>query len=66
MRALLAELRLAFHVAPDAQELHAPFLELNGEIQQLVAGGLLEDAATRMAAYLDRAEAFVLAAMDGS
>jgi DNA-binding GntR family transcriptional regulator len=66
MRALLAELRLAFHVAPDAQELHAPFLELNGEIQQLVADGLLEDAATRMATYLDRAEAFVLAAMDGS
>jgi hypothetical protein len=52
-------------VVPDAQELHAPFLELNGEIQQLVEDGLLEDAATRMAAYLDRAEAFVVAAMDG-
>jgi DNA-binding GntR family transcriptional regulator len=65
MHALLAELRLAFHVVPDAQELHAPFLELNGEIQQLVEDGLLEDAATRMAAYLDRAEAFVLTAMDG-
>src|SRR3954453_6315320 len=56
MHALLAELRLAFQLVPDAQGLHARFLELNGEIQQLVENGLRDDAAKRMAAYLDRAE----------
>jgi DNA-binding GntR family transcriptional regulator len=65
MHALLAELRLAFQLVPDAQGLHAPFLELNREIQELVEHGRRDGAAKRMAAYLDRAEAVVLAAMDG-
>jgi DNA-binding GntR family transcriptional regulator len=66
MHALLAELRLAFQLVPDPEALHAPFLDLNAEIHQLVEDGSPHQAAARMASYLDRAEAFVLAAMDGS
>ena len=64
-RALLAELRLAFQLVPDAEGLHGPFLELNAEIAELVEDGDAERAASRMAAYLDRAEEAVLAAMTG-
>jgi DNA-binding GntR family transcriptional regulator len=63
MRALLAELRLAFQLVPDAQTLHAPFLDLNIEIAALVKGRRPQEASSRMEAYLDQAEAAVLAAM---
>jgi len=63
MRALLAELRLAFQLVLDLQALHGPFLELNLEIAHLLDRGRPRDASSRMEAYLDQAEATVLAAM---
>ncbi|HKG52184.1 MAG TPA: GntR family transcriptional regulator [Actinomycetales bacterium] len=63
MRAVLAELRLAFQLVPDAQALHAPFLDLNIEIADLVEGRRPPEASSRMEAYLDQAETAVLAAV---
>ena len=63
MRAVLAELRLAFQLVPDAQALHAPFLDLNIEIVDLLEGRRPQEASTRMEAYLHQAQAAVLAAM---
>jgi DNA-binding GntR family transcriptional regulator len=63
MRALLAELRLAFLLVADAKALHAPYLLLNAEILRLAQHGDAERASSRMRAYLDEAEANVLAAV---
>ena len=63
MRALLAELRLAFQLVQDARALHGPFLDLNVEILHLVEQGLAQEASRRMEAYLDRAEECVVGAM---
>jgi DNA-binding GntR family transcriptional regulator len=63
MRALLAELRLAFLLVPDAEALHAPYLLLNAEILRLAQDGEPDRASSRMRAYLDEAEANVLAAV---
>ena len=65
VRALLAELRLAFQLVPDAAALHGPYLEPNQEILALAESGSWAPASRAMDSYLERAEASVLAAMDG-
>ncbi len=49
---LLAELRLAFQGA-DAEAMHAPFVERNGALLDLVAAGRSADAAAALEDYLD-------------
>lgn len=56
MRQLLAELRLVFHTMAAPREFHAPYLELNREIYELLDSGSAEEAADRLARYFDTAE----------
>ncbi len=57
MRQLLAELRLAFHVMSRPREFHEPYLELNRTIAGLIGAGSVQEAAERLDAYFDAAEA---------
>jgi DNA-binding GntR family transcriptional regulator len=65
MRALFAELRLAFQLVPDPRALHEPFLSLNAEIYALAEQGDSSRASLRLRAYLDEAEAVIVAAVEG-
>ena len=58
----MAELRLAFGLLDSPEQLHAPFLQENGAILELVQQGDMEAAATRLADYLDRSERVVMTA----
>lgn len=57
---LLAELRLAFLLLPDAQALHRPYLARNRHLLELVDAGEKAEATDELAAYLDAAERDVL------
>ena len=61
MRALFAELRLAFQLTPDAHALHAPFLDRNETLVTLVEQDRNADAEAELARYLDEAEQMLLA-----
>lgn len=65
VRALFAELRLAFQLVPDAQALHEPFLERNAEILALCEGGGHDKASAVLEGYLDEAEEFVVGHLTG-
>jgi DNA-binding GntR family transcriptional regulator len=59
---LLAELRLVFHVMAAPRPFHEAYLPGNREILELLAGGDFAAAEAAMAAYLDTAEAQLVAA----
>jgi len=65
MRALFAELRLAFQLVPDSHVLHKPFLPRNAEILDLAERCDYAQASERLRTYLDEAEAGIVAAVDG-
>lgn len=65
MRALFAELRLAFQLVPDAHVLHKPFLPRNAEILDLAERGEYAQASDGLRTYLDEAEAVIVAAVGG-
>ncbi|CAM3071652.1 GntR family transcriptional regulator [Paracoccus nototheniae] len=58
----MAELRLAFGLLDDPEQLHAPFLQDNGAILDLLQQDQPLAAADRLAAYLDRSERVVMTA----
>jgi DNA-binding GntR family transcriptional regulator len=60
MRAVVAELRLAFVVLPDARAMHEPYVARNVGLADLVAAGDLLAAADALDTYLRDAEAHLL------
>lgn len=60
MSLLLAEMRLVFFRSGSASDLHSRYVERNGEIVELLAGGEIESAAQAMDAYLHDAEQHLL------
>lgn len=66
MRALFAELRLAFQLTGDAHALHEPFLDRNRELVTLIEHGRRADAAAELTQYLDEAERMLLTGLGGS
>lgn len=56
MGQLLAEMRLVFHVMDAPREFHAPYLDENQKIYELLRDGHIDAAADRLAEYLDTAE----------
>ena len=63
MRALLAELRLAFQLMDDAHALHEPFLDRNQQLVKLLEEGDAQEASGELGRYLDDAERLLLAAL---
>ena len=63
MGAVLAEMRLVFHLMPQGPSFHAAYLELNEEICALLEAGHREEAAALLRDELQRAQAQLLAAM---
>lgn len=61
-RRLLAELRLAFHVAASHQVLHEAYVPRNRELFELVAAGRYDQAADQLDVYLRQSESELLAA----
>lgn len=53
MRAVLAELRLVFHVMADPRRFHAPYLVRNRQILEVLQGGDAVEAERLLASYLD-------------
>ncbi|MCC5578679.1 GntR family transcriptional regulator [Microtetraspora sp. AC03309] len=62
MARVLAELRLAFHMMGEPRPFHEPYLDDNARIAALLGEGEYERAAGVLLAYLDAAEAQLLAA----
>ncbi|WP_207223569.1 GntR family transcriptional regulator [Pseudonocardia sediminis] len=60
MRALVAEMRLAFLVVSDPRALHEPYVEANLALGEQVVSGRLTEAADELDAYLRRAERHLL------
>ena len=58
---LATELRLAFGLIADPEYLHAPFVERNREILELLEAGQADEAAARLEEYLLLAERILLA-----
>ncbi len=65
MSEVLAEMRLVFHGMSDDPAFHAPYVEANAGIVELLREGRADVAAEEMRDYLDRAETQLLAAMHG-
>ncbi len=63
MSEVLAEMRLVFHGMGDDPAFHAPYVEANAGIAQLLRSDAAEEAAEEMREYLDRAETQLLAAL---
>lgn len=64
MALLLAEMRLIFHRIGAVEDVHAPYLERNAAVADLVEQGRLDDAAAELDAYLADAEARIVAALE--
>jgi DNA-binding GntR family transcriptional regulator len=64
MEQVLAEMRLVFHSMAANPAFHEPYVEDNAHIVELLEAGELAAAADFLAAYLDRAEAQLLAAVE--
>lgn len=60
---VLAELRLAFQLAPDRRSIHEPYIEGNRRIAELVHAGDRDGALAELSSYLDRAQEQVLGAL---
>jgi DNA-binding GntR family transcriptional regulator len=65
MALLLAEMRLIFHRVGAVEDFHAPYLERNATVADLVEQGRLDEAATELDAYLADAEARIVGALEG-
>jgi DNA-binding GntR family transcriptional regulator len=63
MEQILAEMRLVFATMGSDPRFHAPYVEDNARIVELLKEGRASDAAELMADYLDRAERQLLAAI---
>ena len=63
MDQVLAEMRLVFHSMAANPAFHEPYVEDNAHIVDLLEASQLAAAADYLAAYLDRAEAQLLAAV---
>ena len=63
MGQILAEMRLVFATMANETRFHAPYVEENAKILALLEAGKNAEAAAAMAAYLDRAEQQLLAAV---
>lgn len=61
-RRMTAELGLAFALLPDGQSLHAPYIDINAELLDLVRADRIEEAALLLERYLMQSERTVLAA----
>ncbi|MBU2956150.1 GntR family transcriptional regulator [Paracoccus sp. 1_MG-2023] len=59
---LTAELRLAFGLIDDPQELHGSFIDTNADLLAALQAGDTQGAADRLTAYLDQSERLVLEA----
>lgn len=59
-----AELRLGFGLLSNPEQLHAPFVELNENIVNLVEQGKANEAASEMEIYLNLSERTVLKALE--
>ena len=59
---ITAELRLAFGLMDTPELLHAPFIEANRQIVDLLQQGQPQAASERLATYLDQSERVVMAA----
>nr|WP_245561538.1 GntR family transcriptional regulator [Actinomycetospora chiangmaiensis] len=64
MALLLAEMRLIFHRIGAVEDFHAPYLERNATVADLVEQGRLDAAAAELDAYLADAETRIVAALD--
>lgn len=62
---LCAELRLAFGLVDDPARIHAPYIESNSAIVELLKQGENQQAAIRLAAYLQQSERSLLAVYKG-
>ena len=65
MAQILAEMRLVFHSMAADTAFHAPYVDDNVRIVELLEAGQRAEAATLMIAYLGRAEAQLLATLAG-
>ena len=61
---IAAELRLCFGLLHDPEHLHAPFVDMNGDIVALVEASRQADAAAQMETYLNLAERTMLKALE--
>lgn len=59
---VLLELRLVFGLLPDAEHLHAPFVDRNQAILDLLEAGRPAEAAQALETYLGQAERLILSA----
>lgn len=59
---VLLELRLVFGLLPNAEELHAPFVDRNRAILDLIESGRPAEAAQALETYLGQAERLILSA----
>ena len=62
MMQVLAEMRLVFHSMDTNPDFHAPYIDENAQLLELLAIGARVEAAERMSNYLNRSELQVLAA----
>jgi DNA-binding GntR family transcriptional regulator len=60
MAQVLAEMRLVFHSMAEEATFHAPYVDDNARIVELLAAGRSTDAAALLTGYLQRAEAELL------
>ncbi|TFD35655.1 GntR family transcriptional regulator [Cryobacterium sp. TMT1-19] len=60
MAQVLAEMRLVFHSMGEEATFHAPYVDDNARIVELLAAGRSTDAAALLTGYLQRAEAQLL------
>ncbi|MEI2418106.1 GntR family transcriptional regulator [Orrella sp. JC864] len=58
---IAAELRLAFGLVDDPEYLHAPFIDMNNQLIELLESGRPDTAAQELEQYLTRSERMVLA-----
>ena len=59
---VLLELRLVFGLLPNAEHLHAPFVDRNRTILELLESGRPAEAAQALETYLGQAERLILSA----
>ncbi|MCY7288117.1 MAG: FCD domain-containing protein, partial [Cryobacterium sp.] len=60
---VLAEMRLVFHSMAEDEHFHAPYVDDNARIVELLGAGRQSDAAELLTAYLRRAETQLLSAL---